>query len=40
MAHLWARGLEFESFDLGDPEVTDHVVAAPNNYPNKGTGET
>jgi catechol 2,3-dioxygenase-like lactoylglutathione lyase family enzyme len=36
---LRARGLEFESFDLGDREMTDQIVTVPNNYPNKGTGE-
>ena len=39
VADLRARGLEFESFDLGDLEVTDQIVAVPNNYPSKGTGE-
>jgi catechol 2,3-dioxygenase-like lactoylglutathione lyase family enzyme len=38
VADLRARGLEFESFDLGDLEVTDQIVAVPNNYPSKGTG--
>ncbi len=39
MADLRARGVELESFDLGDLEVTDQIVAVPNNYPSKGTGE-
>jgi hypothetical protein len=39
VAGLRARGLEFESFDLGDLEVTDQIVTVPNNYPSKGTGE-
>ncbi len=39
VAELRARGLEFESFDLGDLDVTDQIVAVPNNYPSKGTGE-
>jgi catechol 2,3-dioxygenase-like lactoylglutathione lyase family enzyme len=39
VADLRARGLEFESFDLGGLEVTDQIVAVPNNYPSKGTGE-
>jgi catechol 2,3-dioxygenase-like lactoylglutathione lyase family enzyme len=39
VADLRARGLEFESFDLGDLEVTDQIVTVPNNYPSKGTGE-
>ena len=39
MADLRARGLEFETFDLGGLEVTDQIVAVPNNYPSKGTGE-
>ena len=33
MADLRARGLEFETFDLGDPEMTDQIVVVPNNYP-------
>lgn len=39
VADLRARGLEFETFDLGNLEVTDQIVAVPNNYPSKGTGE-
>jgi hypothetical protein len=39
VSDLRARGLEFESFDLGDLEVSDQIVAVPNNYPSKGTGE-
>jgi catechol 2,3-dioxygenase-like lactoylglutathione lyase family enzyme len=39
VAALRARGLEFESFDLGGLEVTDQIVAVPNNYPSKGTRE-
>jgi catechol 2,3-dioxygenase-like lactoylglutathione lyase family enzyme len=39
MADLRARGLEFETFDLGDLEVTDQIVTVPNNYPSRGTGE-
>ena len=39
VADLRARGLEFETFDLGDLEVTDQIVVVPNNYPSKGTGE-
>ena len=39
MAYLRARGLEFESFDLGDLEVTDQIVTVPDNYPSKGSGE-
>jgi len=39
VADLRAGGLEFENFDLGDLEVTDQIVAVPNNYPSKGTGE-
>jgi catechol 2,3-dioxygenase-like lactoylglutathione lyase family enzyme len=39
VAELRARGLEFESFDLGDLEVTDQIVVVPDNYPSKGTGE-
>ena len=39
VADLRARGLEFESFDLGDLEVADQIVTVPNNYPSKGRGE-
>jgi catechol 2,3-dioxygenase-like lactoylglutathione lyase family enzyme len=39
VADLRTRGLEFETFDLGDLEVTDQIVAVPNNYPSKGSGE-
>jgi catechol 2,3-dioxygenase-like lactoylglutathione lyase family enzyme len=39
VADLRARGLEFETFDMGDLVVTDQVVVVPNNYPSKGRGE-
>lgn len=39
MADLRDRGLQFESFDLGDLEVSDQIVTVPNNYASKGTGE-
>lgn len=39
VADLRARGLAFESFDLGNLKVTDQIVAVPNNYPSKGMGE-
>jgi catechol 2,3-dioxygenase-like lactoylglutathione lyase family enzyme len=39
IAGLRARGLEFETFDMGDLEVTDQIVVVPDNYPSKGTGE-
>jgi catechol 2,3-dioxygenase-like lactoylglutathione lyase family enzyme len=39
VADLRARGVEFESFDLGGLEVTDQIVTVPDNYPSKGTGE-
>jgi catechol 2,3-dioxygenase-like lactoylglutathione lyase family enzyme len=39
VAELRARGLEFETFDLGDLEVTDQIVVVRDNYPSKGTGE-
>ncbi len=39
VADLRARGLGFESFDMGDLEVTDQIVAVPDNYPSRGTGE-
>ena len=39
IADLRARGLEFETFDMGNLEVTDQIVVVPDNYPSKGTGE-
>lgn len=39
VAALRARGVEFKSFDMGGLEVTDQIVAVPDNYPSKGTGE-
>jgi catechol 2,3-dioxygenase-like lactoylglutathione lyase family enzyme len=39
IADLRARGLEFETFDMGDMEVIDQIVVVPDNYPSKGTGE-
>jgi catechol 2,3-dioxygenase-like lactoylglutathione lyase family enzyme len=39
VTELRARGLEFETFDMGDLEVTDQIVVVPGNYPSKGTGE-
>ncbi len=36
---LRARGLEFETFDMGDLEVTNQIVVVPDNYPSKGAGE-
>ncbi len=39
VAALRARGLQFETFDLDGLKVTDQIVAVPNNYPSKGTGE-
>jgi catechol 2,3-dioxygenase-like lactoylglutathione lyase family enzyme len=39
IAGLRARGLRFETFDMGDLEVTDQIVVVPDNYPSKGTGE-
>ena len=39
VADLRARGLEFETFELGDLDVTDQIVTVPNNYPSKGSGE-
>jgi catechol 2,3-dioxygenase-like lactoylglutathione lyase family enzyme len=38
-ADLLARGLTFERFDMPGFEVRDEVIAAPDNYPSKGTGE-
>ena len=39
VAALRARGLRFEPFDIAGFEVQDDIVAVPNNYPSKGTGE-
>jgi catechol 2,3-dioxygenase-like lactoylglutathione lyase family enzyme len=39
VAGLRARGLAFETFDMGDFDVVDQVVTVPDNYPSKGTGE-
>jgi catechol 2,3-dioxygenase-like lactoylglutathione lyase family enzyme len=39
VAYLRARGVEFQTFDLGGLEVIDQIVVVPNNYPSKGTGE-
>src|SRR5215217_2800290 len=39
VAELRARGLEFQTFDMGDLEVTDQIVVVPDNYPSKGMGE-
>jgi catechol 2,3-dioxygenase-like lactoylglutathione lyase family enzyme len=39
VADLRARGLAFETFDMGDLEVTDQIVVVPDNYPSKGRGE-
>jgi catechol 2,3-dioxygenase-like lactoylglutathione lyase family enzyme len=39
VADLRSRGVEFESFDMGDLEMKDDIVVVPNNYPSKGRGE-
>jgi catechol 2,3-dioxygenase-like lactoylglutathione lyase family enzyme len=39
VAALRARGLQFASFDMPGFEMSDEIVAAPDNYPSKGTGE-
>ncbi len=39
VADLRARGLRFETFDMGELSVLDQIVTVPNNYPSKGTGE-
>ena len=36
---LRARGLTFERFDMPGFEATGDTIAAPDNYPSKGTGE-
>ena len=39
MADLRARGLTFERFEMPGFEARDEAIAAPDNYPSKGTGE-
>jgi catechol 2,3-dioxygenase-like lactoylglutathione lyase family enzyme len=39
LAELRARGVTFERFDMPGFEGGDDTIAAPDNYPSKGTGE-
>jgi catechol 2,3-dioxygenase-like lactoylglutathione lyase family enzyme len=39
LADLRARGVTFERFDMSGFDVRGDTVAAPDNYPSKGTGE-
>jgi catechol 2,3-dioxygenase-like lactoylglutathione lyase family enzyme len=39
LADLRARGVRFERFAMSGFEVRGETIAAPDNYPSKGTGE-
>jgi hypothetical protein len=39
LADLRARGLTFERFEMSGFEASGDTIAAPDNYPSKGTGE-
>lgn len=39
LAELRARGVSFERFEMPGFDVRDDTIAAPDNYPSKGTGE-
>ena len=39
VADLRARGVTFERFDMAGFGVRGETIAAPDNYPSKGTGE-
>ena len=39
VAELRARGVRFEPFDIAGFDVEDDIVAVPDNYPSKGSGE-
>jgi catechol 2,3-dioxygenase-like lactoylglutathione lyase family enzyme len=39
LADLRASGVRFERFEMSGFEVRDDTIAAPDNYPSKGTGE-
>ncbi len=39
LAGLRARGVTFERFEMPGFEARDDTIAAPDNYPSKGTGE-
>jgi catechol 2,3-dioxygenase-like lactoylglutathione lyase family enzyme len=39
VTELRARGVQFESFEFAGLRTEDGIVAVPDNYPSKGTGE-
>jgi hypothetical protein len=39
LAELRARRVVFERFEMAGFDVRDDTIAAPDNYPSKGTGE-
>jgi len=39
LADLRARGVTFERFEMSGFDVAGDTIAAPDNYPSKGTGE-
>jgi hypothetical protein len=39
LADLRTRGVTFERFEMSGFEVRGDMIAAPDNYPSKGTGE-
>jgi hypothetical protein len=39
LADLRARGMTFERFEMSGFDVSGDTIAAPDNYPSKGTGE-
>jgi catechol 2,3-dioxygenase-like lactoylglutathione lyase family enzyme len=39
LADLRARGVVFERFEMADFDARGDTIAAPDNYPSKGTGE-
>jgi catechol 2,3-dioxygenase-like lactoylglutathione lyase family enzyme len=39
LADLRTRGVTFERFEMSGFEVGGDTIAAPDNYPSKGTGE-
>ena len=39
LADLRARGVTFERFEMSGFDVRGETIAAPDNYPSKGTGE-
>jgi hypothetical protein len=39
VADLRARGVRFERFEMSGFDLRGDTIAAPDNYPSKGTGE-